>query len=298
MSGIRSKNRRQGHTVVPNWRWEDQSLTPIELRVAGWLASHADDFRVDHVSRNLIASKVGISPDSASKAVHALVGMGLLELHRGQRGRFVIEFDFAVWSTPRPSSTDSTGYPLDGERPVGERPVTGRSPTGDWTVTDHIEEQGEEQRETPQTPPPAGGRKRRSRRGPPEPLTPLERSHDFDAWWDAWPKKVGRLDAVRAWRDMLGHLPDIEQLIGAAAELYERTRREKSAETAEWQQFFPHPATWLRRGDYLDFDVVTAAPKESRHPCVLCGVSDPCVERCQGVEVGQIDDVATECVWR
>lgn len=297
MTGIRSKNKRQGHTVVPNWRWEDQTLNPFELRVAGWLASHADNWREAYVSRNMIAERTGIAASTVSKAIAHLVAVGMVVLSRDEPGkRWVIEFDFAVWETPSDISTIPTGSPLVATRPVVTRPVTGRHTTSNRSSHDHIEEQREQQRENPQTPAKSGGRKAR-RSQPPEPLTPLERVDDFDEWWKSWPRKLAKLDAVTAWRVMLGHLPNVDVLVGASADIAERTRREHQGDD-QWQRYIPHPSTWLRRGDYLDFDVETAAPREARHPCVLCGVPDPCVERCQGVETGAIEDIGTECVWR
>lgn len=297
MSGIRGKGRR-GHTVVPNWRWEDQSLNCYELRIAGWLVSHADQWREDFVSRNLVAERTGISRDKTSQSVRRLVELGILHVKSGGKGRFVITVDFDVWETP-PTSTHPVNNGVDEQdQPDATRPVTGRHTSSDRTPHVHIEEQGEEQRETPQPPAQGGGRERPSRKQkPPEPLTPLERSDDFDAWYAEYPRKQAKLDAIRAWRVMLGYLPSVEQLIGASHELRERTRREASDPT-QWERFLPLPSTWLRRGDYLDYDVETATVAERRHPCVLCGVSEPCEERCEGVNRGVIEDVATECVWR
>lgn len=296
--GIRSKGRR-GHTIVPNWRWEDRDLNPYELRIAGWLASHADQWREDYVSRNLVAARTGISRDATSKSVRRLVELGIIEVKAGGNGRFVITVDFDVWETPPGPSTIPTTHPQDGllglDQVDATRPPSGRHTTTDRTPGVHIEEQREQQGENPQTPAQGGGRKSR-RRQPPEALTPLERADDFEAWWKTYPRKIGKLDAVAAWRVMLGHLPSLEQLVGASHEIEQRTRREHT--DGEWQRFLPHPSTWLRRGDYLDFDVETQAVSVARHPCVLCGVAEPCVERCQGVAVGAIEDTVTECVWR
>lgn len=296
MSGIRGKGRR-GHTVVPNWRWEDQSLNSYELRIAGWLVSHADQWREDYVSRNLVAERTGISREKTSQSVRRLVELGILSVKsQGGRGRFVITVDFDVWETPPSSSTPVGNRVDDDDRLDATRPVTGRHTSDDRTPHVHIEEEREEQRENPQTPAQGGGRASR-RRNPPEPLTPLERSDDFDEWYASYPRKIEKLNAVAAWRVMLGYLPSLEQLVGATKELEERTRRQYHAED-DWKRFLPYPSTWLRRGDYLDYDVETATVSGKRHPCVLCGVSDPCVERCEGVNRGVIEDVATECVWR
>lgn len=291
MSGIRSKGRR-GHTIVPNWRWEDPSLNPYELRIAGWLASHADQWREDYVSRNLVADRTGISRDKTSTSVRRLVELGIIEVKSGGNGRFVITFDFEAWELPPDYS-----HPVDQPSQVdATRPPSGRHTSTERTPHVHIEEQREEQRENPQTPAQGGGRKAR-RRQPPDPLNVLERAEDFVEWYALYPRKIEKLNAIAAWRVMLGYLPSLEQLTGATLELTARTKREH-ADDGQWQRFIPYPSTWLRRGDYLDYDVETATVAEVRRPCVLCGVSEPCVERCEGVNIGVIEDVATECVWR
>jgi hypothetical protein len=69
---------------------------------------------------------------------------------------------------------------------------------------------------------------------------------DFDLFWKAYPKKVGKKDAMKAFAKAKD-LPPITDLI-AEVELQSRS--------VEWQkdggQFIPHPATWLNRGGWLD----------------------------------------------
>lgn len=284
MSGIRSRNGRKGHTVVPNWRWEDLTLNAYELRVAGWLASHADRWREDHVSRNMIAKRTGIAPSTVSKAVARLAELHIVALQRGERGRWIIEFDFDAWN----ESTESTGSPL-----VATRPVTGRDTTSDWSPHDHIEEQREQQVEEPPKPPASGGPKRRKRKNL-DPLSPLERSDDFEAWWESYPRKVGKLDAQVAWRDVLGYLPSIESLVEASQDTVERVRRDRSLDP-EWERFIPYPSTWLRRGEFMDGRRNEPGPIKVA-ACFVCGVDDPCRAVCQGVQVGIIGSV-DECVW-
>lgn len=157
----------------------------------------------------------------------------------------------------------------------------------------------EDVREQPPQPPASGGRRKRVKH-PPEPLTLLERASDFDAWWQEYPRRIAKLDAVAAWRVMLGYLPNLDQLI-AASHAIEKSTRDHHHDDAEWRRFIPYPSTWLRRGDYLDFAPSGEEPAPGtteRRPCVLCGVEQPCPERCRGVEIGRISDVEAECIWR
>ena len=104
---------------------------------------------------------------------------------------------------------------------------------------------------------------------PPTRLTASE----FADWWDAWPKKVAR---------------------GAAAKAYTKARRTATADVllaaaravaAEWRtldadrrQFVPHPATWLNQERWLD---ATSDPTPNV-PVVRGWTADPACPDCYG----------------
>lgn len=111
MSAITSKGRR-GNTVVPNFRWEDPDLDPYQLRIAGWLASHADQYLAKHVTRNEIARCTGISAGKVSSSLDKLQQLGIVEIStveipQSQGGhRLHIVFDFDAWETEARSCGD------------------------------------------------------------------------------------------------------------------------------------------------------------------------------------------------
>lgn len=80
----------------------------------------------------------------------------------------------------------------------------------------------------------------------------------FDQFWDAYPRKVGKQDAQKAWTKIK---PDTVLLALIL------TAIEKQKAGADWLredgQFIPHPATWLRGGRWLDEvrPYVAPAPK-------------------------------------
>jgi hypothetical protein len=71
----------------------------------------------------------------------------------------------------------------------------------------------------------------------------------FDEFWLAYPKKVGKQDAIRKWKNLRksGRLPPVGELVTAL-------ERQKTWE--QWQkdggQFIPNPATWLNQGRWED----------------------------------------------
>lgn len=68
----------------------------------------------------------------------------------------------------------------------------------------------------------------------------------FGAFWDAYPRKVGKLKALSAWKT--------KQLDAKAEEIIEHLRVRVTSD-AQWLagvKYIPHPTTWLNRGGWLD----------------------------------------------
>lgn len=66
----------------------------------------------------------------------------------------------------------------------------------------------------------------------------------FDEFWDAYPRKVGKPNALKAWKRLK---PDISTVLAAL-------KRQKASEqwTKDDGQFIPHPTTWLNREGWQD----------------------------------------------
>ena len=69
---------------------------------------------------------------------------------------------------------------------------------------------------------------------------------DFEAFWDAYPKRKAKADALKAWRQTAEARPDLDTLICSV----------RAQWVSEWQfdesRFIPHPATWLRAHRWED----------------------------------------------
>lgn len=85
---------------------------------------------------------------------------------------------------------------------------------------------------------------------PKNPPTPRPAPVDvslFDSFWSAYPRKVAKPEALKAW---IKHKPDAE-LAAAIVKGLERAKRSK-----DWLkddgQFIPHPATWLNQRRWED----------------------------------------------
>lgn len=86
---------------------------------------------------------------------------------------------------------------------------------------------------------------------PPKPPKGGESDPAFDAFWAAYPRKVGKPNGLKAWRTALkrGHDPNV---ITAAARRYAETRRGQDA------QYTAYPATWLNDQRYNDTEQPSA----------------------------------------
>lgn len=81
---------------------------------------------------------------------------------------------------------------------------------------------------------------------------------DFTAFWSAYPRKVGKGQARKAWRAAVaGRRVNPKELI-AASERFGSDCRSRGTEA----QFIPHPATWLNGERYADEASQDADPDE------------------------------------
>lgn len=72
------------------------------------------------------------------------------------------------------------------------------------------------------------------------------RAAEFETFYSAYPKKVGRIAAEKAWEKAAKNgLPPIEDILKAI---------EAQCKSKQWsdEQFIPHPATWLSKGRWAD----------------------------------------------
>lgn len=77
---------------------------------------------------------------------------------------------------------------------------------------------------------------------------------DFDTFWAAYPKKVAKADARKAWLQTKDIRPELAKLLSAVT---------AACKTEQWMrgsgQFIPHAATWLR-GERWEDELVVVLP--------------------------------------
>jgi hypothetical protein len=66
----------------------------------------------------------------------------------------------------------------------------------------------------------------------------------FDDFWDAYPRKRAKADALKAWKKIAPAQAVCERILAAIAD---------QARSKQWRDgFIPYPATWLRRHQWED----------------------------------------------
>ena len=86
---------------------------------------------------------------------------------------------------------------------------------------------------------------------------PAESDKAFELFWSAYPKKAGKLAALKAFNNAVKKIqPNAKQgdRITVAYSLAEAAKAQ--AATIDWLKedgkFIPHPATWLNQGRWMD----------------------------------------------
>ena len=92
----------------------------------------------------------------------------------------------------------------------------------------------------------------------------------FESFWQAWPRKVAKAEARKAWKQTAAIRPDLDTILHAV---------KAACRTEQWMKgngcFIPHAATWLRGERWEDV-----------HEVVLPGVVNekPWHETASGIE--------------
>lgn len=241
--------------------WKVRGLGSTEKLVLARLADFADDdgARV-YPSVPRVAEDCGLSDRGVQLAIKKLVVAG-----------FLIRVAEANPATKRAceyriNTTIMTGEPCSPPNDVHPRTTfTGESPSP--LPPNDVHPRGEPR--SPITtiyPPvyPSDSFELRSADEEPKPKAnrPPSSSSDIDAdfaeWYAAYPRRVGRGHALKAYR-AARRKTDAETLLNGAKRFAERR-------AAEDPNFTPHPSTWLNGGRWDDDDTKPASPAPSAKP--------------------------------
>lgn len=229
-------------TMLRNCWLRDSRVSYKAKGLLGYLRSHAAGYRV---SQAQIVRESADGRDAVVTGLRELEAAGYLTRipHKGP-GRFAEDdyaitdpFDAAGQLIPRDRRETRAAAPTD----TRETLQIGLSDTENpGRKIPPIEEQGEETRV------------------PTEPLSLVPPPPDpFDEFWQAYPRKVGKADAQRAWSRAVRKTNPDKILAGLHGYPFDTSRA----------QFVPHPATWLNGARWEDDPsaVAPVAPSGNGH---------------------------------
>lgn len=199
-------------------------------------ALHQTDGFLDRIA--IMETALYTEPDDLDGILAELVSVGLFDEVDGgyrihsylahQSSREEIERKQAR-DRDRKRSASADGFPTDSERnPNGIRMESRRNPRGIRALRNKKEEIEL------------------------DPHGRAELAHEgaddgFARWWDAYPKKRAKGDALKVWKALKPDAALVDRMV-AAVDVAKATR--------DWQkdggQFIPYPATWLRRQGWED----------------------------------------------
>lgn len=268
---------RSGWAAYPNRRWEDPRLDTFDKVIAGWLMSHADGYVAEHIGRNEIADRLGIDRARVTKSLARLHALGIVTVTTGERGRVIIEPVPEVWE----HDLASGGIPPDhhDDDRVESRPVNG----GKTTRSEQLHLYTPEQQVEHHSPVAPAACERAPRRS-------MESAVDvdalFDAFWRAYPRRVCKQDARKAFEKLVKARVDMHE-VGGGLRAW-RSHWDARGET----QFIPYPATWLNRRQW-ETPPVDAPAKAT----VVDTVKSKMAFKREHIAQHGCDDLCAEVAW-
>lgn len=158
---------------------------------------------------------------------------------------------------PNVAATEHPEFVLPAEKPDLIEDVTP-------TATTRAEDDGQlpiEIEEPAPTPTPAPTAAEKPSKNPPD---------GFDDWWKQYPKKVGKIDAQKAYRAAIKQGATPQALLDGL-ERYNANWKAKNTEL----QYIPYPASWLRKGRWEDEVDATEPYTETPVPAINPATGKP-----------------------
>jgi len=92
-------------------------------------------------------------------------------------------------------------------------------------------------------------------------------SDEFESFWYAYPRKIGKGSAYKAWKRISG-MPPVEEIIKAI-----NAQRQSEQWKKDGGQFIPHPTTWLNAGRWEDEIISNTQSTTQEKPAIDPNIS-------------------------
>lgn len=215
--------------------WAVPLPAPTKLLLIA-LADRADDSGKSWPSREMLCQQTGLSPASVSQHVQALIGAGLLVQQRRRQRAAEYTLDeraLIVAGQQQPVAVVSESEP----EMYSSKTSTSKTSTSYMSTSCN---QDVQELDIPKENPHRTLNKRSSKRAR------TTGNEDFDAFWAAYPRKVDKQDALRAYAKALAVVDAATLLAAAKAHAAYYAKAGRDAEN------IPHAATWLNKRRWDD----------------------------------------------
>ena len=218
--------------ITAKMGWDDPDLTVGKLmRLFRWFDQHTTDGNAVGVTPTLLDRVLGVTGFTECVATVGWIvvtedGISLTNFDKHNGATAKSRAQGAKRAATHRGNASSNASSNGGSNADG---VTRPSP--------REEKRREDKDNTPQ--PPTGGRQRRSDAG--------DEPEGFGEFWSAYPRKVGKDAARKAFAKRKPHPELLAKMLAAVA---------IQAKSTQWQrdggQYIPHPSTWLNEGRWND----------------------------------------------
>lgn len=221
--------------MIPQWmveaiREESQSRLGSTLIVWITLCGFADRVGSCYPSKTKIAERAGVSETTVKESLNLLRKVGALtwEQRRAESGDLTSNVYMLHYASPSFGVTDPQEVGLwNAPPPSLERPTPG--------AVERLVTRTTSNQKKNTSPPTAGDHP------------------GFATWWSAWPRKIAKPDAYRAYVKALEKPGVTDEIILAGL-------RAQMPMLSKAAKFCPYPATWLNRESWADESATPTKP--------------------------------------
>ncbi|PWC05432.1 hypothetical protein [Agromyces badenianii] len=214
---------------------------PMAQKVVLVAVCHATDDKTHQTFRGqeTLAEMLGGSVEKVRRALGALDALGVITRERrsgsgGFRTSDLITVNVDTYRAESPQGESPTRQKAYKEN-RGDLPADLRSPTPQIEGAEEIIQIDQPEDHPDTRPAPSFGELVKA---------VLDKPDSFETFYAAWPRKVGKPQARKAWMKARDRASN-EQIIAAAIAYRDNPNRPE-------KQFIPHPATWLNRDGWND----------------------------------------------
>lgn len=227
----------RNHQLLAFWVWCLMRAThkPVKVMV-GYQVIDLEPGQLIF-GRDKAASMLNLSPRTVRTCLETLKNAQQLTIQTTNKYSIISIINWHVYQGNE-NANDQQDDHLSVQRATNKRPTNDQQTTTNKNVlrTQNTKE------EQPPIPPAGGDLPEKSIPKKQQPYT-----QEFVAFWQVYPRKVGKDAAWRAWAKRNGTRPPVADIIAAV---------ESQKQGEQWQrdggQYIPNPATWLNQGRWAD----------------------------------------------